>query len=135
MTEWLVDTSALVRLGGASDSARWASAIERGLVRICTVTLLELGYAARSGDSMRRSLAEPPLVRMPRQALTPAMEDRALEVQQVLADRGHHRAPSIADLIVAAVAELSGLVVLHVDKDFDLIASVTGQEIERLAVT
>jgi len=36
--------------------------------------------------------------------VTPAMEDRALEVQMVLADRGHRRAPSIPDLLIAASA-------------------------------
>jgi len=70
---------------------------------------------------------------MPREYQTPAIEDRALEVQMRLADRGHHRAPSGPDLIVAATAELAGLTVLHVDKDFELIADVTGQDLERLA--
>jgi predicted nucleic acid-binding protein len=64
---------------------------------------------------------------------TPATEDRALEVQMLLADQGHHRAPSIPDLIVAATAELAGLIVLHVDKDFGIISAVTGQPLERLA--
>ncbi len=36
--------------------------------------------------------------------------------------------------MVAAAAELADLIVLHFDKDFDLIAEVTGQEVERLAV-
>jgi predicted nucleic acid-binding protein len=45
---------------------------------------------------------------------------------------GKHRAPSIPDLIVAAAGELAGLCVLHLDKDFDLIADVTGQPVERL---
>ena len=31
-----------------------------------------------------------------------------------------------------AVAERAGLTVLHVDKDFDLIAAITGQPVERL---
>jgi predicted nucleic acid-binding protein len=50
----------------------------------------------------------------------------------LLADRGQHRAPSIPDLIIAATAELAGLTVLHFDKDFDLIAEVEVQPIERL---
>jgi predicted nucleic acid-binding protein len=50
----------------------------------------------------------------------------------VLADRGQHRAPSIPDLLIAAAAELAGLTVLHLDKDFDLIASITSQPVERL---
>lgn len=70
---------------------------------------------------------------MPVEYQTPAIEDRALEVQMRLADRGHHRAASVPDLIVAATAELAGLTVLHVDKDFELIADVTGQKLERLA--
>jgi predicted nucleic acid-binding protein len=60
------------------------------------------------------------------------MEDRALEVQLLLADIGKHRGPSIPDLVIAATAELVGLTVLHVDKDFDLISEVTGQPMERL---
>jgi len=35
-------------------------------------------------------------------------------------------------LLIAAAAELAGLTVLHLDKDFDLIASITGQPAERL---
>ena len=69
---------------------------------------------------------------MPIEYLTPKIEDRALEVQMLLADRGQHRGPSIPDLIIAASAELSGLHVLHVDKDFDTIAALTGQPITRL---
>ncbi len=69
---------------------------------------------------------------MPVEYLTPAIEDRALEVQLLLADKGMHRAPSIPDLMIAATAELTGLVVLHIDKDFDLIAAITGQQLERL---
>jgi predicted nucleic acid-binding protein len=33
---------------------------------------------------------------------------------------------------IAPLAELSGLIVLHVDKDFDIIAGITGQPVERL---
>ena len=69
---------------------------------------------------------------MPVEYLTPAMEDRALQVQRLLAQRGRHRAPSIPDLLIAATAELSGRTVLHLDKDFDLIAELTQQPTERL---
>jgi predicted nucleic acid-binding protein len=50
----------------------------------------------------------------------------------LLADSGLHRAPSVPDLLIAATAELAGLSVLHVDKDFDVIAGITGQVVERL---
>ncbi len=134
MTDWLIDKSALVRLGNAVDGQTWAERIERGLVRVSTVTRLEIGYSARSGDELRAAVRRPPLASMPVEYLTPTIEDRAVEVQQLLADRGHHRAPTVPDLLIAAVAELAGLVVLHHDKDFDIIADVTGQQLERLGL-
>jgi predicted nucleic acid-binding protein len=132
VTTWLIDKSALVRLAESPDVAEWATRIERGLVRIATVTRLEAGYSARSGPEMRAGFARPPLSSMPVEYLTPAIEDRAVELLTLLADRGQHRAPSIPDLIIAAAAELAGLTVLHLDKDFDLIAEITGQPMERL---
>jgi predicted nucleic acid-binding protein len=132
VTTWLIDKSALVRLAVSPDSAEWASRIERGLVRITTVTRLEIGYSARSGPELRSALRQPPLASMPLEYLTPAIEDRAVEVLALLADRGQHRAPSLPDLIIAAAAELAGLKVLHLDKDFDMIATITGQPVERL---
>jgi predicted nucleic acid-binding protein len=86
-------------------------------VRIAPATLLEV---------------EPPVAAMPVEYATPHAEDRAVQVLVQLADRGHHRAPSIPDLLFAAVAEIAGLIVLHHDKDFELIAQVTGQHVERL---
>jgi predicted nucleic acid-binding protein len=134
MTTWLIDKSALVRLAGSPDAAEWAGRIERGLVRITTVTRLEAGYSARSGPELRAGLRQPPLAAMPVEYLTPAIEDRAMEVLTLLADRGQHRAPSIPDLIIAATADLAGLTVLHLDKDFEVIAQITGQPIERLVI-
>jgi predicted nucleic acid-binding protein len=135
VTAWLIDKSAIARLHLASDAVDWAGRIERGLVRICTVTRLELGYSARSAKDHRSLLAELPIASMPVEYLTPRIEDRAVELQSVLAERGQHRAPSIPDLLIAATAELAELTVLHVDKDFQLIADITGQRIERLDVS
>jgi predicted nucleic acid-binding protein len=131
---WLIDKSALARLAASPDAAEWAGRIGRGLVRITTVTRLEVGYSARSGPDLRAGLRQPPLSSMPVEYLTPAIEDRAVEVLTLLADRGQHRAPSVPDLIIAATAELAGLTVLHLDKDFDVIAKVTGQPTERLTM-
>ena len=71
---------------------------------------------------------------MPVQYLGPGAEDRAVEVLGELSQRGHHRAPSVPDLLLAATAEVAGLTVLHLDKDFQLIAEITGQPVERLAL-
>ncbi len=123
MTGWLIDKSALVRLSTCPDAEEWASRIQRGLVHVSTLTRLEVGYSARSGEDLRKAIARPPLKSMPVEYLTPAIEDRAIEVQTALADRGQHRAPSIPDLLIAATAELAQLIVLHMDKDYDLIAA------------
>jgi predicted nucleic acid-binding protein len=134
VTSWLSDTSALARIGTSPDAETWADRIDRALVRIAVVTRLEIGYSARSGPDLRTALPRAPLASMPLEYQTPAIEDRAIEVQTLLADTGRHRAPSVPDLIVAATAELAGLVVLHLDKEFDLIAEITGQPTEKLNV-
>ena len=135
MTAWLIDKSALVRLAASPDAAEWATCIERGQIRISTVTRLEAGYSARSGTDLRAELRRPPLSSMPVEYLTPAIEGRAVEVLTLLADRGQHRGPSIPDLMIAATAELARLTVLHLDKDFEVIAAITGQPLERLTVS
>lgn len=135
MTSWLLDKSAFVRLqlDQAADAETWKTRIDRGLVRISTITRLELGYSARTGADRREGFRQPPVSLMPVERITPAIEDRAEEVQMLLADRGQHRAPSIPDLLIAATAEKTGLTVLAADKDFELIAAVTGQPVETLA--
>ena len=134
MTGCLLDKSALARVGTSPDVATWAERIERGLVHISTVTRLEIGFSARTGNELREGLRTPPLAAMPVEYLTPAIEDRAVELQVLLADRGQHRAPDVPDLLIAATAQLADLTVLHLDKDFELIAEVTGQPIERLSI-
>ena len=47
----------------------------------------------------------------------PANRGPAVAVRRSLAERGHHRAPSIPDLLIAATAELAGPTVLHLDKN------------------
>ena len=131
-TVWLIDKSALIRLSRSPVRDDWFERIARGLVRIATLTMLEIGYSARSGAALQDELHRPPLALMPIEYLTPASESRAMTVQALLAERGLHRAPSVADLLIAASAELTGATVLHVNKDFDLIASVTGQPVETL---
>lgn len=132
---WLIDKPALVRLANSPQVDEWNNRIACGLVRITNLTRLEIGYSARTGSSARRDFREAPLAAMPVEYLTPAIEDRALEVQLLLADAGKHRGPSIPDLLITATAELVGLTVLHVDKDFELISELTGQPNQRLELS
>lgn len=135
MTTWLIDKSAYTRISGSRDAELWIDRIERGLVRMSTVTRLEIGYSFRTAAQARREVASPPLSLMPVEYLTPAAEVRAVELQLMLADRGQHRAPSIPDLLVAAAAEIATLTVLAVDKDFELIAQISGQPVEWLPLS
>ena len=124
---WLIDKSALVRLSQSLDASLWVERINSGLVHVSPVTLLEVGYSARSATDHTRLLQRAPITAMPVEQINEAFTDRAMAVQELLAQREQHRAPSIPDLLLAATAELTGLTLLHDDKDFDLIAAVTGQ--------
>jgi predicted nucleic acid-binding protein len=60
---------------------------------------------------------------------------RATDVLEELAARGplHHRQVPLADLVIAAAAELAELPVCHYDAHFELIAEVTGQPLRAIA--
>ena len=70
------------------------------------------------------------LVRLP---TTRDAEVEALNTQQLLAAKSQHRGPKPMDLLIAAIANVHGAVLLHYDRHFDLIARVTGQPAEWLA--
>lgn len=57
---------------------------------------------------------------------------RARQVQRMLSREAHLRAAGVADLLMAACAEVHGAVVVHDDTDFDIIAARTGQPTRRL---
>ncbi|MDY7101245.1 MAG: PIN domain nuclease [Actinomycetota bacterium] len=126
----IADKSALARLGHPAVAERLGPLLTEGLVATCPIIDLEMLYSARSAsdyDAMadeRRALRSYPI--------TPEVTDRALEVQHELAGRGHHRL-AIPDLLIAAVAELNDLRVVHYDSDYDRIAAVTHQPTEWIA--
>ncbi len=102
--------------------------IEAGLVARCTPTDLEAGYSSTGPQAhakMRAARAAWPKAVMDQKVL-----DRAVDVQDAMATRRRHRGAKIADLLIAAAAEAEGLIVLHYDHNFELIAQVTGQPVE-----
>lgn len=60
---------------------------------------------------------------------------RAIDVFELFAERGplHHRQIGIPDLLIAAAAELAEVPILHYDRDFEVIAAVTGQPVRAIA--
>ena len=125
---YLGDTSALARLHQPGVAQRLVPLLESGLVARCTPTDLEAGYSSTNPQghrAMRRLRAAWPFVPMDQAVL-----DRAVAVQDALADQSRQRGAKIADLLIAAAAESAGLVVLHYDHDFEVIGNVTGQPTE-----
>jgi len=125
---YLVDKSALARMPLEPVRNRLAPIIEAGEAATCAIIDLEVLYSARNHQDherirQRRSLAYHSV------PITEAILRRAIEIQGELARSGRHRVP-IPDLIIAATAEVSDLVLLHYDQDYDLIAEVTRQPAE-----
>jgi hypothetical protein len=129
VANYLADTSALARLRHQTVAAVLGPLIEAGLVATCGVIEFELGWAARTA-------AEFDQLRADRDAgyewLAIHDEDwrRALDVQAALWRGGQIRAVGFPDLLVSAAAERERVTLLHYDRDFDLIAGITGQAMQ-----
>lgn len=132
MPGYLADKSAIVHLAEPAVAARLVPLIMAGEVATCGVIELEVLYSARSEKDLKEVRKDRALAyhRVPMSELDFA---RAEDVLSLLAKRGHHRAVSLPDLLVAAVAERAGLTVLHYDADFDIVAAATRQRTEWIA--
>lgn len=126
---YLFDTSAWM-LGGRNRAVadRLAAEIRAGALGLCTITALEVLYAARNAQEYGTTLER--LRRLPWYDLRDPRA--AVAVQHRLALRGQHRT-SLPDVIVAATAAEHGLRVLHYDSDYERLAEVTGIEHEWVA--
>ena len=127
-TRYLADTSVFARLTKPSVTAAFAPLTAGGQVALCSPVMFELGYSARNPNDYRALVDG--LSAFPPVPVTDADHRRASEVQGALATSGQHRAISLVDGLVAAIAEARDLIVLHYDSDFELVAEVTGQETE-----
>lgn len=133
LTDYLVDTSALVRLLRDPDVlSRWEPAITAGLVAICPLVELEFLYSARSVADRAR-LEQQLRAVFGWVAMPDRIYERATEIQQELTERGTHRSAGAVDLLIAATAEYQGLSLLHYDRDFEQVGAVTGQPMRWLA--
>jgi predicted nucleic acid-binding protein len=89
---------------------------------------LEFLYSARSLADRRekRRLLESVFGSVP---MTDGAYERADEVQQQLTETGQHRSARPVDLAIAATAQRQRLILLCDDRDFEIVASVTGQPV------
>lgn len=126
---FLIDTSALVRLFRDSTArSGWQPQITAGVVGVCPITELELLHSARS-KAEREEQLELLSAAFAWVPIPDRVYGRAAEVQAAMTARGTHRSAGVVDLLLAATAELAGLILVHYDHDFDEVAKVTEQPI------
>lgn len=128
---FLADSSAVIRILTGKAGLEWIDAVTAGTIAICDPVELEL--LRDTAANTRR----PQVQRLLRStyAWTPVPDDcweRALEVQDQLAATSQHSGASVVDLIVAVTAVRSRLILLHDDRDYEVIARVTGLRTARV---
>jgi hypothetical protein len=132
---YLADTSATaVARREPALASRLRRLMASGLLATCLPLDLEAGFSATSATdhqliaAQRREL----LIELPD---TPEVAVRAREIQAALAVAGQHRAVGSFDVLVAAFGLTYQAVVLHHDRDYDIIASVTDLTVERVSTS
>lgn len=120
---WLLDNSAWARSiqpGGLPRSAAhgFADDLANGKFVACLPFRLEAQYSAR--DAQHFEWIVQVLDRLRYFELSAEAEERAATCQSQLVKTGHHRVPP-ADIMIAAIADVEGLGVIHYDANYDLI--------------
>jgi len=130
----LADTSAWTNRG-RDDAVRddFDARLNAGTIATCELVRLELLWTSRDHEDfvvMRDKLGS-----LREIGIGSRVWRRATDVFEQLAAAGplHHRRVTLPDLLVAAAAELAEVPVLHYDRDFELIAGVTGQPVRAIA--
>jgi predicted nucleic acid-binding protein len=130
---YLVDTSALVRIVRRQVDESWHEQVTHGMVAICDPVLTEALTIARASEyqRIRADLLEIyPWVPVP---------DRAWEtvssVQAQLAAKSQHQGLSVADHLVVATALHHDLMILHEDADFAVAAGIVHDIRQRRIMT
>ncbi len=137
MARYLADTSAwsVAQRKKAPIELResFGALLLSGEVAMCAAVQWELLHSVNNAEEYASRRQD--LDALDQVAFNDSDWQRIFDVSLSLAERGGalHRAPKLPDAIVAVAAERAGLTVLHYDKDFDLIAQVTGQHCEWIA--
>ncbi len=126
---YLIDTSGLFRILQGELRKAWSDQLAAGVIATCPIVELEFLYSARSlADRLEKQRLIHDLfgwVPMADEAY-----ERAAEVQQLLTEAGAHRSAGPVDLLIAATAERGRLTVLCDDRDYQTVATVTGQAVK-----
>lgn len=111
----------------------FAGRVTSGKIATCDMVRLELLFTSRDHEDF--AVMREKLDSLRTAPIGDRAWRRATDVFELFAERGplHHRQIGIADLLIAAAAELAELTLLHYDRHFELIAEVTGQPVEAIA--
>jgi predicted nucleic acid-binding protein len=117
---YLVDTSALVRILRRQADAEWFSVVNRGLVSVCEPVLAETLTTAdaKAYADLEAFIANTYLV----VAVPDDIWDLAAVIRRELVPHSAHQGLSVADLVIAATAIRMKLTLLHEDGDFETVA-------------
>ena len=128
---YLIDTSGLFRILQRQHREVWMDQMTAGVIATCPLVELEFLYSARSraDRTEKRRMLEAVFGRVP---MSDGAWERADEVQQALTERGQHRSAGPVELLIAATAEHQRLILLTDDKDFEVVATITGQPVRRV---
>ncbi len=129
---YLIDTSGLFRLLQTDLRKAWSDQLAAGVIAVCPIVELEFLYSARSlADRLdKQRLMRDLFGWVP---MHDGAYERASEVQQLLTQTGMHRSAGPVDLLIAATAEHERLSVLCDDRDYQAVATVTGQRVRFVA--
>ncbi len=128
VARYLVDTSALARMRHPAVAQQLVPLIEAGLVASCPVIDMEVLFSTRTPAEYVR-VREDRSRAYEHLAIDDRVWRRAEAVQAVLAQRSQLRSVGIPDLLIAAVADLHRIPVVHYDADFEHVAAVTEQDV------
>lgn len=126
---YLIDTSGLFRILQGELRKAWSDQLAAGVIATCPIVELEFLYSARSlADRLEKQrLMHELLGWVP---VHGGAYERAEQVQQLLTEAGAHRSAGPVDLLIAATAEYQRLTVLCDDRDYQTVATVTGQPVK-----
>lgn len=130
---YLVDTSALVRILRRQVDESWHEQVTHGMVAICDPVLTEALAIARTNEYERIRadlLAIYPWVPVPDGAW-----EAISSVQARLAAKSQHQGLSVADYLVVATALHHNLTILHEDADFATAAGIVTDIQQRRIMT
>ncbi|WP_305786748.1 PIN domain-containing protein [Symbioplanes lichenis] len=122
---YLVDTSALVRIIRKQVHPGWGTLVNRGLISVCEPALTETLLVAETKkcDELEKFIVDRYLY-----VVVPDDIWRSVAgIRKELTPRSAHRGMSVADLVIAATALRMDMTVLHEDGDYETVARYVPQ--------